>query len=243
MSKAPPALDNAVRALAQRGWQWSIQRSLIAVFALIPIGVVLSLVAVVTGLPGMAGSFVAYGVLVWVVVWVGRQAAADGGGWGTAFGWQRPIWMDAASATLGLLVAYLVRTIALVLLVAVYPTLRDEEVSNIDLSGRTTAYLIAAGVLTIVVAPPIEELIFRGMLLRAGMLRYGFWLSAIGSSLLFGGLHAGQGGSVAEAVAIFVSISAFGFALCGIARYTGRLAPCVAVHMCSNALAFGIALS
>lgn len=242
MSRRPP-LDATVGALAERDWQWSIQRSLIAVFALLPIGVVLSLISVATGLPGLAASFLAYAILVWVVLWVGRQAATDAGGWGAAFGWRRPIWMDAASATLGLLVAYLVRTIALVILVAVYPRLRDEEVSNLDLSGRTTAYLIAAAVLTVVVAPPIEELIFRGMLLRAGMLRFGFWPSAIGSSLLFGLLHAGQGGSVPEAVAIMVSISAFGFALCGIARYTGRLAPCVAVHMCSNALAFGIVLS
>ena len=63
-------------------------------------------------------------------------------------------------------------------------TAPEQLSSNLSALGK-----VAAAVLAIVVAPITEEFFFRGMLFRSVRDRWGFWVGAVSSSLLFGLVH------------------------------------------------------
>jgi len=117
------------------------------------------------------------------------------------------------------------------------PALRGRAESNIDLSGRPTAEIVLLLILAVLVAPPVEELIFRGVLLRALMRRYRFWPAALISSVLFAALHLYEVDSAAAMVLLFASIAVFGIGQCLLVRWTGRLATSITAHAVSNAAA------
>ncbi|MEP6852051.1 MAG: type II CAAX endopeptidase family protein [bacterium] len=201
-----------------------------------------------SGLPGAVSEAVAglgfYAALVIVALVAGRPIAARYGGWTQAFGLIRPRWMDPVWA-LATFVGGLATRIALFLLVfAVAPSWRDTDYSNVDkLSGLAVAELVYLVALTVIIAPVVEELLFRGVLLHAGAHRFGFWPAAIVTSLGFGLLHTPQVSFGAPTVLLGGSLAMFGLLQCLIVRFTGSLVPAVLVHMLSNGLALAVALN
>jgi membrane protease YdiL (CAAX protease family) len=96
-------------------------------------------------------------------------------------------------------------------------------------SAWGTAGVVQLFVGAIVIAPLVEELIFRGVFLSA--LRgptQGHWLGIIGSSAIFALLHIAQPQAV-------VPLFTLGLVLGFVRVWTGRLWPCILLHMLFNA--------
>jgi uncharacterized protein len=101
-------------------------------------------------------------------------------------------------------------------------------------ANESTILLLLSAVLTTVVAPVCEELLFRGFIFSALRSWKGTWPAATITGLVFGAVHIGS-----APVADLVPLAALGFGLCLLYRYTGSLYPCIAAHSLNNSLAFG----
>jgi membrane protease YdiL (CAAX protease family) len=119
----------------------------------------------------------------------------------------------------------------LVLLIHASPeTLR--QMSEIDARGSSLADTLYLGLITVVVGPATEELVFRGIILQRWTRKWGFKRAAIFSSAIFAILHLNP-------------IGAFVFAMLMVHLYTrtGSLRICIAAHMINNGFVFLSAVS
>ena len=143
-------------------------------------------------------------------------------------------WSDLG---LGIVVALAVQLLVLpAVALLLRPLLGDPEVSGPvrDLLDKAEgpAYL---GLLASVAlgAPIVEELFFRGLLLRSLQRRMGDGLAIAFSSVAFGLAH----GSTLPAdavILVMVSLTVFGAVLAGLAIRTGRLGPSIVAHAVFN---------
>jgi membrane protease YdiL (CAAX protease family) len=85
----------------------------------------------------------------------------------------------------------------------------------------------AALVLVCVLAPVLEEMLFRGLILRGFLARYPRWPAILGSALLFGAAHLN--------LYQFVVCSLGGVLLGWLYERTRSLIPCIALHAAYNA--------
>jgi len=90
-------------------------------------------------------------------------------------------------------------------------------------------------VVAVVIAPFVEEVLFRGLLLGALRRYWPFPLAALAVTLLFTALHASQTRSYLPALA---GIFLCGWVLATLRERSGSLWPPVALHMGFNAMAF-----
>ena len=97
-------------------------------------------------------------------------------------------------------------------------------------SGDPAAVLAVTFMSVVVLAPLVEEILFRGFLFRGFEKTFGFGLAVIASSLLFGLLH----GSLAAAVDTF----ALGAVCCLLVARSGSLWPAILLHALKNAAVF-----
>jgi hypothetical protein len=99
--------------------------------------------------------------------------------------------------------------------------------------GGIVLFLLVA-----VATPIVEELFFRGLTLRAFGRRWGLPAGVVGSSIVFGLLHATGGDSFTHGLFISVVTAFYGvvFALL-VVRAEGRIGPSVVAHMCVNGVA------
>jgi membrane protease YdiL (CAAX protease family) len=84
-------------------------------------------------------------------------------------------------------------------------------------------------------APVVEELFFRGLLLRSLQRRFGDRLAVVLSGLLFGLAHV-QALELAALVLVIVSLALLGIFLAALAVRTGRLGPSIVAHAAFNAM-------
>jgi membrane protease YdiL (CAAX protease family) len=105
-----------------------------------------------------------------------------------------------------------------------------------------TGPAIASVILAVFVAPVAEELFFRGVLFRSIRDRYGFWIGAVTSGLVFGAAHyvpaAWQDTVLLQTVMVFT-----GIALAWIYERRGTLVADVAAHMAFNAVGIVLILA
>lgn len=131
------------------------------------------------------------------------------------------------------------------LLIIFVPPLRHQHVSNLTgLAHASAAAIVLLLIAAVVIAPVAEELLMRGLVLRATM-RAGmnFWVAAVINALIFGALHVHEGKTVLAGVVLGLSTGAFGFVQCILVRRTGRLTPAIGVHATTNLLALLVALA
>lgn len=86
----------------------------------------------------------------------------------------------------------------------------------------------------------IEEAYFRGMMLRALLVK-GPWLAAIISSVLFGGLHLLhliEGQNLAATLVQVASAMALGFLFAAVALHTQSILPLIVIHGLTDFVAF-----
>ncbi|MFO0933131.1 MAG: CPBP family intramembrane glutamic endopeptidase [Planctomycetota bacterium] len=94
-------------------------------------------------------------------------------------------------------------------------------------ADASRAFLVALGVLGIVVAPVTEELLFRGAMFGSMRARLGSRVGAILSSLIFAAVH--------MSLTAFVPLFVLALVLCWVYERSGSLVAPVVVHMLNNA--------
>lgn len=102
-----------------------------------------------------------------------------------------------------------------------------QDIGYTDPNGYELALIFVA---LVVLAPLVEEILFRGFLFSAFRRTFGFWIGAIGVSLLFAIAH----GQANVGIDVFV-LSMF---LCYLREKTDNLWPAVALHSLKNLVAF-----
>ena len=100
--------------------------------------------------------------------------------------------------------------------------LKDSEA--IKASAESKYWFFALAVL---MAPPAEEFLFRGMLLRALDREWGGWRAIVASSLFFAIYHPPVS---------WIPVAVVGFANAWLYRRSGHLMPCILAHMAYNAV-------
>ncbi|HEY3266653.1 MAG TPA: type II CAAX endopeptidase family protein [Armatimonadota bacterium] len=85
-----------------------------------------------------------------------------------------------------------------------------------------------------VIAPIVEELVFRGFVFRGLEKRYGVFVGALASAMIFAGMHP-------QMPFGFPPLVAFAFAMCYVYRASGSLVPGMLIHAANNALVLTIA--
>jgi membrane protease YdiL (CAAX protease family) len=101
-------------------------------------------------------------------------------------------------------------------------------------TNEGTALLAAGAVLTCLIAPICEEIIFRGFFFRALANWRGALPAALITGVVFGAVHAGS-----APLADLLPLGVLGFLLCLLYRASGSLYLTISVHVLNNALAFG----
>ena len=179
----------------------------------------------------------AQGLLAAAIWFAGRDIAARYGGWGPAFGWRRPQLMDAAYAAVGVGVALIARIVVAVVANALTHGRAATESQNVHLHTASLAVVALLVFVTVLCAPPIEELMFRGLLLRTFLRRIGFWPAALASSVVFGAFHTYEVNTLAGAITLACSVGVMGLTNCVLVRLSDRVTPGIFVHASLNGLA------
>ena len=152
----------------------------------------------------------------------------------TVRSWQFGLRPTGARRAVGLSLA----TIALFLIfgavwVSVLKVSEDKKLLEQLGTDETTVLLVFGALLTTVIAPICEEVLFRGYIFAA-LSKWRGWLPAAAmTGVLFGAVHVGS----APALDL-VPLGVLGFMLCVLYHRTGSLYPCIAVHSLNNSLAF-----
>jgi membrane protease YdiL (CAAX protease family) len=166
--------------------------------------------------------------------------------WGTDRGFARDLGLDYRKddvwiGLLGTIVARAMGVVAAIALVLLLPDL-DSEVSQV---GRTddisTSALIAFVLVAVVVAPFIEELFFRGIVLRVFEQAMPGTLAVVVQGVLFGLAHLRLELGWAN-VFIVVPIALAGTVLGWLANRYHRLGPGIAAHAWFNLMAVALLL-
>lgn len=177
-----------------------------------------------------------YAILVVSIVYAGRELARRYSGWGWAFGLQRPKGIDFAWLAAGFGMAFGGRLVVGILANALDPHALKQSQNLVVHSHSSTVYLLLA-VIVVLVAPVIEELMFRGLMLRTLMRRWGFWPAALVSSAVFALFHTYEVATLAGALTLAGVVFTLGLSNCLLVRWSGRLAAGIMNHMLYNGLA------
>jgi membrane protease YdiL (CAAX protease family) len=240
-------LDASVAGSREVDAPWG-RTALAVVLAVVLVSAVVPLIVYVVDLPTGDDAVAFYTLLGEVllglaVLVTARPLARRLGGWQAAFGLTPPASGEGRRIIRWTGLQILVRIGIGVLMLAAVPALRDESSGNLGpyegVGTAGAALLLLAGVAA---APVVEELAFRGVLLRALMRRLSFTWAAVLSSVVFGLLHAPGASSWQSAAALVVMITAFGFLQCLLVRRTGILGPAIGVHATLNLLVIGLTL-
>ncbi|MGH8860479.1 MAG: lysostaphin resistance A-like protein [Jatrophihabitantaceae bacterium] len=178
-----------------------------------------------------------YGTLGTAIWFAGRDLARRYAGWGWAFGLQRPKWMDGAWLAAGVGLALIGRIVVVLVANALTHNTAAEQSQNLAVKSHSTAVYVLLAVVVVLVAPFVEELVFRGLMLRTFMRRWGFWPAALLSSAIFAVFHTYQVNTLAGAVTLACVVFTLGMTNCLLVRWSGRLAAGIGVHALFNGLA------
>lgn len=96
---------------------------------------------------------------------------------------------------------------------------------GVDLIGRILAFITA-----VLIAPIIEELVFRGFMLRAFAKHMPVWGAVLASSVLFSAIHVTLG--------VFFPLMILGIVMAVLTVKTKSIYPAIAFHMINNSMAF-----
>lgn len=241
-----PALDRAqaeLRARSPEPWGWRpVVVSLGALIGLIVAGVVASATVSLHGTTARTVFAVITNVVVeallGLAVWgAGRDVAARNGGWAITFGLRRPRWSDAKWVAAGIGITFLSRGIVVAVANAVSHGRAARAAENLRVHHIDAVTVVLLILVVVLAAPIIEELVFRGLLLRTFMRRLPFWPAAVLSTLIFAALHTYEVTTVLGAVTLAAAVACLGLTNCWLNRRTDSLPPGMFVHASFNLLA------
>lgn len=183
---------------------------------------------------------VGYGPSVyWASRILGRERRLHGRRAGEVFG-LRFRWLDAGLGPLTYLGAIASQTVLAILI----QLTRIPFTSNVDDSadGRTTGYVIGIVVTAVIAAPIVEELIFRGIVLRGLAERMPIAPAVALQGVLFGSAHIDPSRGWGN-VGLALALSGVGVALGVSAVLTRRLGPTIVAHAILNGVVLTLVLT
>ena len=149
--------------------------------------------------------------------------------------YRQPFWrgLEWRSLTVGQIARYVAGGLVLAVAVQFLPALLpDKNDFPLQKLFNSPAADYALAILSVFIAPFMEEVIFRGVLYAFFEQLAGFRFAVVGTAVLFAALHIGEyWGAWGRVLAIL----AVGLVLSLARRATGSLAPSVVVHMAYNA--------
>ena len=128
---------------------------------------------------------------------------------------------------------------ALILVLDIPLSSNVESVSDLE---ADRAYLVATAVTAVVAAPIIEEIVFRGLVLRGFLSRMGPVLAIGLQGVLFGVAHVDPVRGLGN-IGLAIVLSCVGIAFGASAFFTRRLGPTVIAHALFNGVVLTIVLS
>ena len=152
------------------------------------------------------------------------------------FGWQRSTRravLAALSIGLAIGVLYLFAAAAFPTPKGASPGLMAKSIAG----GGWTLY--AWAFLAVVVAPPVEEFVFRGVVWTGLARSWGPWAAGIAATALFVAMHVAEAWSSVPAL---VAIGAMGVAALAMRIASGSLVPAIALHTAYNVVVAGAVL-
>jgi membrane protease YdiL (CAAX protease family) len=248
----PPALDRTIaeqQHLDPRPWGLRPVLVPIAAYVLLIVsGSVAAATLEPSGGTGLTVFDVVLNVLIETALAVavylaGRDVARRAGGWRRAFGFRWPRTSDLLPALAGIGLALALRTIVGIVMTIIAGPDATKQAQNLHVGRSTIVTTILIVVLAVIAAPIVEELVFRGMMLRTFMRRLGFWPAAVLSTTIFALGHVYEVNTLVGAVGLALSVAALGIVNCGLVRRTDSLAPGMIVHASFNLLAVVLLLS
>lgn len=193
--------------------------------------------------PGLLISAIADVVMAGVLVlWLRSRHPA----WRGIIGWpsRDRRWAEVrAGVGFGLLlevVSFVTALIVAVLLEAITGRTVEPPVQvdpNLDAWGVVLLILLAC-----VIAPVVEEFVFRGLLFRSIADRHGFWVGAIGSAVPFGLTHVAVGSSV-DLWALRITLAVVGVVLAWVHWRRRNLLANIVAHSTFNVIGVAIILA
>jgi membrane protease YdiL (CAAX protease family) len=105
--------------------------------------------------------------------------------------------------------------------------------------GGSWAVTVVIAVSVVVVAPIVEEMLFRGVILRAFLSRFPWPWAVVFQGLMFGVVHVTPGIGTGN-VSLILALSGVGMVLGGAAVLTKRLAAGMIAHAIINAVALSV---
>ncbi len=186
----------------------------------------------------MIGLLSAYGPMLWSCWWISRK-------WGTGrlrddvglkfravdCGWGPLAWLSAVLAQV---------IVALAVFAFDVPVSSNTE--GISRHHLDRAYILSFALLAMVAAPIVEELVFRGLIMRGLRSALPAWLSIGVQGVLFGAAHYDPARGMGN-VGLVLILSAVGVVLGGAAYLVRRLAPTMIAHALFNTLVFVLMIS
>lgn len=97
---------------------------------------------------------------------------------------------------------------------------------------------IMAFVVLVVLAPIVEELLYRGYLYSKLRNSFSIWLSIIVTSIAFGAAHLWVGPDLPLQWAVAVDTFTLSLVMCATREYTGAIWVPIMMHMAKNGIAF-----
>jgi len=174
------------------------------------------------------------GTAVW---FAGRDVARRNGGWGKAFGLRWPRGRDFLWALAGIGIAFAARIVIGIVATVVTHGKAVKESQNIHVTSVSVFTAVLLIVVVVLTAPIVEEIVFRGLLLRTFMRRMSFWPAALLSTAIFGIGHTYEVETLAGAITLALVVGSLGLTNCILNRYTDKLAAGMLVHGTFNGLA------
>lgn len=105
----------------------------------------------------------------------------------------------------------------------------DHGSTSIDTVDRPLRARMVVAVLAVLVAPWIEEVAIRGLLFGALWSRFGFWIGAVGSGLVWASIHLTP--------SVLIIFTAEGVLLAWVRRRTGSILTGIGLHGAQNTFA------
>lgn len=174
------------------------------------------------------------------VAWLYVVRRRWGAGRFESVGW-RFRWIDLAWGPVTWLSAIGVQLV-LAAVVLIFDIPLSSNVESISEADADRAYLIATAVAAVVAAPIVEELVFRGLVLRGLLSKLGPIVAVGVQGVLFGVAHVDPVRGVGN-LGLAIVLSGVGIALGTAAYLTRRLGPAVIAHAIFNGVVVVILLS
>jgi uncharacterized protein len=108
----------------------------------------------------------------------------------------------------------------------------DHGTTSIETDDRALRYRMVIAILAVLVAPWIEEVAMRGLLLGAVWSRFGFWPAAAVSGFVWAGIHLTP--------SVLIVFTAEGMLLAWVRRRSGSILPGIGLHGAQNTLATAV---